>query len=104
MPLVATDLGPFADCTSNQVLDLARIGIFVTDDDQADSYTELLNPQRAALLKKSAALGREILSEYPGVTFEELAMEISVRIPTSRSREHPVMPAADGHDRWSACH
>jgi hypothetical protein len=80
VPLVATDLGPFADCTSNQVLDPARIDIFVADDDQADSYTELLNPQRAALLEKSAALGREILSEYPGVTFEELAMEISVCI------------------------
>ncbi|KAL2049489.1 hypothetical protein ABVK25_010284 [Lepraria finkii] len=62
---VATELGPFVDCTSNQ----------------ADSYLELLNPQRAALLKNSAALGREILSDFPGVSYEELAVEISVCAP-----------------------
>ncbi|KAK3167554.1 hypothetical protein OEA41_010681 [Lepraria neglecta] len=60
--LVATELGPFVDCTSNQ----------------ADSYLELLNLQRAALLKNSAALGREILSDFPGVSYEELAVEISM--------------------------
>ncbi|KAL9120198.1 MAG: hypothetical protein Q9187_003252 [Circinaria calcarea] len=59
---VATDLGPFVDCTSNQ----------------GDTYFELLKPERAALLKKSAALGRQMQSEYPNVTFEELAVEISV--------------------------
>ncbi|KAL9610233.1 MAG: hypothetical protein Q9167_005055 [Letrouitia subvulpina] len=57
-----TELGPFVDCTSNQ----------------ADSYLELLNPQRAALLKKSAALAREITSDFPGVPFEKLAVEISM--------------------------
>ncbi|MCJ1404225.1 hypothetical protein MMC11_007450 [Xylographa trunciseda] len=59
---VATDLGPFGDCTSNQ----------------ADAYLELLNPRRAALLKTSAALGRQIQSEYPDVPFEELAVEIAM--------------------------
>ena len=46
---------------------------------QAESYTELLNPQRASLLEKSVALARQMLSGYPNVTFEELAFEISVR-------------------------
>ncbi|KAL9043387.1 MAG: hypothetical protein Q9214_003426 [Letrouitia sp. 1 TL-2023] len=45
---------------------------------RADSYLELLNPQRAALLKKSAALAQEIKSDFPGVPFEKLAVEISV--------------------------
>ncbi|ERF73134.1 hypothetical protein EPUS_09152 [Endocarpon pusillum Z07020] len=59
---IVTELGPFVDCTSNQ----------------ADSYFELLNPRRAALLKKSADLSRHILPEYPDVSFEELAVEISM--------------------------
>jgi len=50
------------DCTSNQ----------------ADAYLELLNPRRAALLKKSAALARQMQAEYPDVTFEELAVEIAM--------------------------
>ncbi|MCJ1281404.1 hypothetical protein MMC26_000723 [Xylographa opegraphella] len=59
---IATEFGPFVDCTSNQ----------------ADAYYELLNPQRAALLRSSVALGRKFQSEYANVTFEELAMEISM--------------------------
>ncbi|KAI4160352.1 MAG: hypothetical protein LQ342_005848 [Letrouitia transgressa] len=62
------ELGPFVDCTSNQ----------------ADSYLELLNPQRAALLKKSAALAQELTSHYPGVPFEKLAVEISVSTSEER--------------------
>lgn len=46
-----------------------------------DAYNELLNPSRAALIKKSAALAKEIHRDYPSVTFEELAFEISVRKP-----------------------
>ncbi|KAL2043781.1 hypothetical protein N7G274_003300 [Stereocaulon virgatum] len=59
---VATTLGPFVDCTSNQ----------------ADAYLELLTPKRTSLLKKSAALAREILSDFTGVSYEELAVEISM--------------------------
>ena len=64
---------------------------------QADAYFELLKPQRAALLKKSAALARHLLSEYRDVTFEELALEISVR--TSNGVRMPpyrnVLPLKD---------
>lgn len=47
---------------------------------QADSYLELLVPQRKALLERSAALGRQLLSEYPEVKYEQLAVEIAVGI------------------------
>ncbi|KAL8651629.1 MAG: hypothetical protein Q9210_003152 [Variospora velana] len=59
---VSVELGPFVDCTSNQ----------------ADAYTELLNPRHADLLKKTAALANEIKAHYHSVNFEELAMELSV--------------------------
>ena len=50
---------------------------------QADAYLELLTPPRAALLKKSAALARQLHSQsiYRDVTYEELAVEIAVRPP-----------------------
>ena len=56
------ELGPFSDCTSNQ----------------ADSYLELCKPEQAATVRESAALGRRLLSEYPGVPYEELAFEIGM--------------------------
>ncbi|KAL8990412.1 MAG: hypothetical protein Q9177_000922 [Variospora cf. flavescens] len=59
---VSVELGPFVDCTSNQ----------------ADAYTELLNPRHADLLKKTAALANEIKAHYHSVNFEELAMELSM--------------------------
>ncbi|KAL8996198.1 MAG: hypothetical protein Q9188_006618 [Gyalolechia gomerana] len=59
---VSIELGPFVDCTSNQ----------------ADAYTELLKPQHADLLKKTAALANEIKGHYHTVNFEELAMELSM--------------------------
>lgn len=46
---------------------------------QADSYLELLVPHRIDILKSSARLGRQLLSEYAGVEYEELAVEIAVR-------------------------
>ena len=36
-------------------------------------------PHRTDVLKSSARLGRELLSAYPGVEYEELAMEVAVR-------------------------
>ena len=45
-----------------------------------DAYNELINPHRAALIKKAAALAQEIHKEYPKITQEELAYEIAVRL------------------------
>ncbi|KAM0806160.1 transaldolase [Usnea florida] len=59
---IAKNLGPFFDSTSNQ----------------ADAYLELLLPHRAEILRSSAALAREILSEYENITFEQLAVEIAM--------------------------
>lgn len=39
---------------------------------------ELLVPHRTDILKNSAALGRQLQSEYPGIKYEELAVEIAV--------------------------
>lgn len=46
---------------------------------QADSYLELLVPQRKAILEKSAILGHQLQSDYPGVESEQLAVEVAVR-------------------------
>lgn len=45
---------------------------------KVEAYEELLKPHRAPLLKRSVALGKQFLPEFPDVTFEELALEISV--------------------------
>lgn len=50
------------------------------NDAQADSYLELLVPQRKAILERSAALGWKLQSEYPGVKYEQLAVEIAVGV------------------------
>ncbi|KAG9241340.1 hypothetical protein BJ878DRAFT_578322 [Calycina marina] len=52
----------FVDCTSNQ----------------ADSYYEFLNEGRYDLLQKSVAFARGIYHEFPGVTLEEFAVEVSM--------------------------
>ncbi|KAL9594622.1 MAG: hypothetical protein Q9219_006930 [cf. Caloplaca sp. 3 TL-2023] len=55
-------LGPFVDCTSNQM----------------DAYCELIKPNRAALLKKSAALAKELHHDFPAVSVEQLGFEIAM--------------------------
>jgi hypothetical protein len=45
---------------------------------QADAYLELITPARAALLKKSVVLARDLKPEFQDVTYEELAVEIAV--------------------------
>ena len=66
---MAKELGPFVDSTSNQ----------------ADAYLELMLPHRADLLKKSIALAHQAQGKYPGVTFEELTLEIAVQMFHSMS-------------------
>ena len=56
------ELGPFADCTTNQI----------------DSYLELAKPEQSDTVKQSAALAGEWLAEYPGISHEELAFEIGM--------------------------
>ena len=47
---------------------------------QADSYLELLVPHRKAVLEKSATLGQQLQNEYPGVKYEQLAVEVAVSV------------------------
>jgi hypothetical protein len=54
---------------------------------QADAYTELLIPERATILKESKILAKQIQGEIPNVSLEELAFEISVRLPNPPLRE-----------------
>ena len=42
-------------------------------------------PHRADLLKKSIALAHHVQGKYPGVTFEELTLEIAVQMFPSMS-------------------
>ena len=64
---------------------------------QADSYLELLVPHRIDILKDSARLGRQILSEYPEVKYEELAVEIAVRSTCQRATNVHWLPFAEDH-------
>lgn len=57
------------------------------NDSQMDAYNELIKPVHAGLLKKSAALAKEIHRDYPTVSVEELAYEISVRKPDNPAEE-----------------
>ncbi len=69
---------------------------------QADAFFELSEPRRAALLKESTALARQVLSEYQDLTYEELALEIAVSksfLPIQQVR----LPCADAVNRWSGC-
>ena len=61
-PNIAQSLGPFEDCTSNQII----------------AYNELQNKQHESLLEKSAALAFKVREEFPKVNLQELAVEISV--------------------------
>ena len=45
---------------------------------KADSYFELLLPERAPLIKESVALAKEIVADYDGVRWDQLAFEIAV--------------------------
>ena len=93
---VAARLGPFADCTSNQVCGFSKETsgrtfkwTNMTDILQAEAYTELLNPRHAPLLKRAAALGKELTRDAAGghgfknVPETELAVEIAVRFTHS---------------------
>lgn len=61
-PLVARTLGPFQDCTSNQAI----------------AYGELSKPKHKELITSSVAEARNLLSRFPGLPLEELAVEIAV--------------------------
>ena len=56
------ELGPFADCTTNQV----------------DSYLQLSTSEEVATVRESVVLAEKWLSEYPGIPSEELAFEIGM--------------------------
>lgn len=87
---VATEIGPFVDCTSNQVGHTkARIRSKATlIEEQADAYLELITPARVALLKQSITVARELKTEYQDVTYEELAVEVAVRLQNSPVGTH----------------
>ncbi|GLA90728.1 hypothetical protein AtubIFM57143_000335 [Aspergillus tubingensis] len=59
---VAKTLGPFHDCTSNQAI----------------AYNELTKPEHAELLQSSLTKAKALIQEYPGLTIEELAIEIAM--------------------------
>ncbi|OJZ90407.1 hypothetical protein ASPFODRAFT_126076 [Aspergillus luchuensis CBS 106.47] len=59
---VAKTLGPFHDCTSNQAI----------------AYNELTKPEHAELLQSSLTKAKALIHEYPGLTIEELAIEIAM--------------------------
>ncbi|KAI9930097.1 hypothetical protein ASPWEDRAFT_179461 [Aspergillus wentii DTO 134E9] len=59
---VAKTLGPFQDCTSNQAI----------------AAGELSKPTNAGLVKDSVVLAKDLLPRFPGVSVEELAIEIAM--------------------------
>lgn len=61
---------------------------------QADAFFELSEPRRAALLKESTVLARQILCEFHNLTYEELALEIAVS-KSDRPLQPVILPCAD---------
>ncbi|PLB45986.1 transaldolase [Aspergillus steynii IBT 23096] len=59
---VAKKMGPFQDCTSNQAI----------------AYGELSKPEHAGLISASVADAKALLSRFPGLSVEELAVEIAM--------------------------
>ncbi|KAA8646990.1 transaldolase family protein [Aspergillus tanneri] len=59
---VAKKLGPFQDCTSNQAI----------------AYSELCKPEHAELIVASVADARSLLSRFPNISVEELAVEVAM--------------------------
>ncbi|PWY96351.1 transaldolase [Aspergillus sclerotioniger CBS 115572] len=59
---VAKTLGPFQDCTSNQAI----------------AYNELCKPKHTELIQASLAKSQSIIQDFPGLTVEELAIEIAM--------------------------
>ncbi|TPR07877.1 AP-1 complex subunit mu-1 [Aspergillus niger] len=59
---VAKTFGPFHDCTSNQAI----------------AYNELIKPEHDELLHSSLTQAKALIQEYPGLTIEELAIEIAM--------------------------
>ncbi|KAL8809575.1 MAG: hypothetical protein Q9200_003295 [Gallowayella weberi] len=78
----ATELGPFVDCTSNQAS--GELGTRQeevppnTERFQIDCCEQIGLPHRATLLRESVILSRQLLDQYPGVKYEELAFEIAM--------------------------
>lgn len=70
---------------------------------QADAYLELILPHRADLLKQSIALAHQTHEKYPGVTFEELTLEIAVDIFPLHALDAELTIVLDGHARISHC-
>ena len=70
---------------------------------QADAYLELILPHRADLLKQSIALAHQIQEKYPGVTFEELTLEIAVEIFPFQVLDAGLTIVLDGYARISHC-
>ena len=91
MSSVAKTFGPFSDCTSNQVeakFEINQENCYISDNIlQWEAYMQLCKPDDATLLKQSVALSRQISSDFPSVTVEELAFEIAV----SRQRQNHLL-------------
>jgi len=61
---VASSLGPFVDCTSNQAI----------------AYLELIHTQHADLLKKASALAKELAAKENDTPTATLAVDIAVNM------------------------
>lgn len=69
---VATSLGPFQDCTSNQAI----------------AFNELQESQHEALLQSSIDLARKLAGDFKKVSLTELAIEISMVSLSLRMAPH----------------
>ena len=73
---VAKALGPFIDCTSNQVGAPSLSAMIDSDRFKAIAAGELLKQDHERLIEDSAKLAIELGHKYAEVTAEELAVEI----------------------------
>jgi hypothetical protein len=75
-------MGPFVDCTSNQVCCTLRTLHFWKSRltcTQAIAYMELLKPKHKSLIQDSLSKAKELSSTFDEIPETELAVEIAVR-------------------------
>lgn len=91
MTVVAKTLGPFHDCTSNQVSShthyyLSRLLLYtkkkVSNSKQAITFGKLSDPANAQLIQDSLSEAKVLLNKFADVGVEALAVEIAVCKPS----------------------
>ena len=92
---VARQIGPFADCTSNQVKRPRRDARNHANQRQWDAYVQLSDPTKASVVKESLESAQKLHGDVGAadMSVEELAVEIAASPGPSPGSYVPVLTA-----------